>query len=105
MTEQPNPKPPLPQRFGEPFPRITVDESDGSPFDRILRIGVFAADSWALGPDGPIRNPHQTKADICRGQVREALLHLLELGLVDIDVDRLNDGNSYPAFRGKVFGG
>lgn len=82
-------KPPLPTAlFGE-LARIPVDETEGSDFHEALRIGTFAADAWAMGPDGPYRHPEMTGANRTRHEVREALLHLLELGVIDIDGERL----------------
>ncbi|WP_433364284.1 hypothetical protein [Streptosporangium sp. CA-115845] len=99
MSEQTSTKPPLPSGMYDPFPRIAVDESEDSPFRRVLRLGVGVADNWMLGPDGPYKKPGQTGADITRAQVREALLHLLELGFIDIDVERLMAAPGYPLQR------
>lgn len=98
MTSSSTQKPPIPEGFDPVFPRIPVDESDGSPFLDILQIGMFAADHWTFGPEGPYSTP-QPGADATRGQIREALLHLLEIGLIDIDVERLNAGKFWPAAR------
>jgi hypothetical protein len=92
-------KPPFPEPGSPVFPRRQVDESEGSPFRQVLQIGVFAADQWALGPQGPYANPRQTAAEVARGQVREALLHLLEIGLLDIDEDRLAANDWWPTSR------
>ncbi|MFI6296819.1 hypothetical protein ACIBEJ_34880 [Nonomuraea sp. NPDC050790] len=78
---------------------VVVDEADGSPFDRIRRIAVGAADGWTLGPHGPYQHPGMTGADVSRGQVRTALLHLLELGLITIDEQRLNELHMYRPWR------
>ena len=91
-------KPPLPARWDEPFPRIAIDENEGSPFDSILRIATFAADQWTLGPHGPYKTPPPSAATP-RGQLREALLHLLELGFLDIDEERLNAVEHFPVTR------
>lgn len=90
-------KPPVPARTLDPFPRIDVDE-DGA-FRHIHRLGVSAADRWMLGPDGPYSRRELTSSDIIRGAVREALLHLLELGFVDIDEERLSSAKGWPLSR------
>jgi hypothetical protein len=95
-------KPPLPATPFDDWPRIPVDETDGSPFREIHRLAVLAADDWTFGPDGPYKQPGMTMAQITRGHVREALLHLLELGLIDIDEDRLNAASSFPMSRPKT---
>lgn len=85
MTPKPAPVP-----LGQPFPRIPVNQHDDSAFAAITQIAVFAADNWTFGPHGPYANPEMTGAERTRGQIREALLHLLELGLIDIDTERLH---------------
>jgi len=67
---------------------------------QLIRVASLAADFWHLGPDGPVRNP-MTPAEANRGYLRTALLHLLELGLVDIDHERLAQGDEigYPMRR------
>ncbi|WP_068922169.1 hypothetical protein [Planobispora rosea] len=92
-------KPPLPARMYEPFPRIDVHEAPGSPFADVLRIAVSAADRWMLGPDGPYQHPGMSAADIVRGQLREALLHLCELGFIDIDSERMQAAKGWPMDR------
>ena len=91
-------KPPVPATMFDPWPRIPVDTSDASPFHRILSLGGYAADEWTFGPDGPYRRP-QPPATTSRGQLREALLHLLELGLIDIDTDRIDAAPGIPCRR------
>lgn len=95
-------KPAIPAPFGgEPFPRIRVDQSEGGPFARMLRIGVRAADAWVVGPDGPYKKPGQTGAATTRGLLRDALLYLLELGVVDIDEQRLEEVCTHGAPMGR----
>jgi hypothetical protein len=91
-------KPPLPANPLDPFPRIAVDTSEDSTFDEILQLAVFSANHWTFGPDGPHKKP-LTGSDTARGQIREALLHLLELGLIDIDEKRLNAASMWPSNR------
>lgn len=64
--------------------RIVIDQSDGSDFADAQQVAVLAADMWAL--DNP---PVRTQAEYTRGLISEGLLHLLELGVVHIDGDRL----------------
>lgn len=91
-------KPAIPtDPFGE-WTRITVDTSEGSDFAEILRAANFVADHWLLGPDGPYKTP-QPPASVTRGTVREALLHLLELGFIDIDAERLRAADWIPMQR------
>jgi hypothetical protein len=91
-------KPPLPERTFDPWPRIEVDTSEGSDFHRLNRIAGHAATGWALGPDGAY-TPGRTLADIVDNAVREALLHLLELGLIDIDAARMHAAPGWPTHR------
>lgn len=92
-------KPPLPTGMFDDWPRIEVDQSEGSPFQDVLRHGGFAADDWTFSDDGPYKHPDMTKAAATRYQIREALLHLLELGLIDIDVERLVAAPGIPMSR------
>lgn len=82
-------KPALPDTTFGDYPRIPVDETEGSDFHEVLRIAALAAADWATGPNGPYRQPKMTGAESTRHQVREALLQLLELGVIDIDGERL----------------
>jgi hypothetical protein len=91
-------KPPVPSNPFAAWPRIPVDDSDESPFTRLVKFGATAADMWTFGPDGPFQSP-QPPAQATRGQIREALLHLLELGLLDIDTSRLAETVSIPGSR------
>jgi hypothetical protein len=91
-------KPLVPATMFDPWPRIPIDTSEPSPFDRILRLASFAADEWTIGPNGPYQHS-MTPAEICRGQIREGLLHLLELGLIDIDTDRIDAAPGIPCQR------
>lgn len=94
-------KPPLPARMFDPFPRIEVDDSDDSPFRQIVQIGLSAAHDWTLGPNGPYKQPGMTPAVVTRMELTEALLHLLELGFIDIDVERLQAAPGWPMQREK----
>ena len=99
-------KPPLP-RPGDlgSFPRIRVDQSEGSPFAQVMQLAVIAADLWAVGPEGPWCKP-QPQSDVTRGTLREAFLQLLELGIIDIDEERLAAGavGGWPASRERESG-
>lgn len=97
MTGQPE-KPPLPARMFDPWARIPVDTSEDSDFHRLNRIAGNAATGWALGPDGAYAQS-LTLAEVVDGSVREALLHLLELGLIDIDSARMNTAPGWPTHR------
>lgn len=92
-----DPKPPLPD-LAQPWQRITIDPTDPDTA-WILKLAVSAADGWMLGPHGPLKNPAMTLAEITSGSVHEALLHLLELGLIDLDTDRLHAARSFPLRR------
>lgn len=91
-------KPPLPARTFDPWPRIPIDTSPNSDFYRLDRIAGSAATGWALGPDGAYAQ-NRPLADIVDNAVREALLHLLELGLIDIDSQRMNAASGWPTRR------
>jgi hypothetical protein len=91
-------KPPLPERTFDPWPRISIDTSEGSDFHCLNRIAGDAATGWALGPDGAYAQ-QRTLADTIDGAVREALLHLLELGLIDIDSQRMHAAPGWPTHR------
>uniref|UniRef100_UPI003F491363 hypothetical protein n=1 Tax=Streptomyces sp. CA-141956 TaxID=3240051 RepID=UPI003F491363 len=92
-------KPPLPSDWFADWPRIAIDTSDQSGFAAINRIAGFAASSWTCNsPDGPLETPMPLMQAV-DGAVREALLHLLELGLIDIDSERLHAAPSYPTSR------
>ncbi|WP_446458622.1 hypothetical protein [Streptomyces rochei] len=91
-------KPPLPARMFDPWPRIPIDTATGSDFFHLDRIAGDAATRWALGPEGAYAQ-NLTLAEVVDGAVREALLHLLELGLIDIDSDRLNAAPGLPMHR------
>ncbi len=95
MTE---PKPPLPARMPDPWPRVDVDTTEGSDFHRLNRIAGHAATGWALGPEGAYAQ-QRTLADIVDNAVREALLHILELGLIDIDSERMHAAHGWPTQR------
>jgi hypothetical protein len=82
----------------DPWPRIPIDTSEGSDFHRLNRIAGSAATRWALGPDGTYAQNH-TLAETVDGAVREALLHLLELGLIDIDLERMQTAPGWPLNR------
>jgi hypothetical protein len=91
-------KPPLPARAFDPWPRMPVDTSDGGDFHQLNRIAGDAATMWALSPEGAYAK-NLTLAEVVDGAVREALLHLLELGLLDIDHDRLHAAPAIPMHR------
>lgn len=92
------PKPDLPTTMFGPWPRIDIDTSNGSNFHHLNRIAGSAATHWALGPDGTYAQ-NLTLAETIDGAVREALLHLLELGLIDIDLERMQTAPGWPLNR------
>ncbi|GHC36833.1 MULTISPECIES: hypothetical protein [Streptomyces rochei group] len=94
-------KPPLPARMFDPWPRIPVDTTDGSDFHHLNRAAGDAATRWALGPEGAYAQ-NLTLAEVVDGAVREALLHLLELGLIDIDSARMNAAPGLPTHRERM---
>jgi hypothetical protein len=69
--------------------------------EQLIRIADHAVALWYMGPDGPYGRPDTTRAEANHMIVREALLHLLELGLIDIDTERLAAGAEigYPTKR------
>lgn len=93
-----NEKPPLPAGMFDHWPRIPIDTSENSDFHHINRIAGHAASHWALSPDGAYTN-NLTMHDVVDGAVRQALLHLLELGFIDIDSERMNAAPGWPMNR------
>lgn len=91
-------KPPLPTDMFDPFPRTPFDTSTGSSFADVLRIGTVAANGWMLSDEGPLK-VEMPLAGIVGGAVREALLHLMELGFIDIDEDRMRAAPGWPMYR------
>lgn len=77
-------KPPVPTATGPDWPVIPLDENDAD-YRQLVRVATFAADMFALGPAAL----SMTRADVTRGQVAEGLALLLELGVIDIDRERL----------------
>jgi hypothetical protein len=92
-------KPPIPASLPFDWPRIAVDDTDGTDAWRIIRIATRAGDQWALGEKGPYKRPGLSLAEITGGVIREALLHLLELGLIDIDAARMHGASGWPVCR------
>lgn len=74
------------------FPRIKVDSSD---FAAIHEMANSAVDTWWLTTD----HVFKTHADAVHAIVKEALLHLLELGFIDIDTERFKTMPSVPMSR------
>ncbi|MEU4947693.1 hypothetical protein [Streptomyces lavendulae] len=91
-------KPPVPNNWDNNWQRIPVDPTDPDTA-WILKLAVSGADGWALGPHGPLHDRGMALADITTGAVRHGLLHLLELGLIDIDTERLRQAGSFPLRR------
>ncbi|MFJ7990349.1 hypothetical protein [Streptomyces sp. NPDC096351] len=95
-------KPPTPAGLND-WERIPVDTRKGSDFAIIDRVASSAARAWAINsPDGPMKKPAPLMHAI-DGAVHEALLHLLELGVIDIDTDRLRGASGWPLRRQKDF--
>lgn len=82
-------KPPIPVALTADPERMPLDESEGGAFQRVLSIAVWSAESWFHGPDGPYACPEMTGSERTRGVLHEGLAHLLELGIIDIDAERL----------------
>lgn len=91
-------KPPVPAGSFDPWHLIDVDTTEGGDTHRIMRIAESTATGWALGPEGPYKTP-QPMAHTVGGAVQEALMHLLELGLIDIDTERLHAARGIPTRR------
>jgi hypothetical protein len=92
-------KPPIPTGFPFDWPRIPTDDADGTDAWQIIRIATRAGDQWAIGAHGPYQQPGMSLSEITGGVIREALLHLLELGLIDIDGDRMHSASGWPVRR------
>lgn len=94
VYDSPKRKPPLPEQPWEAFPRIELGEHR-LDINKIVKLAVFTADDYHYAaPAGA------TAADVRAGGVREAILHLLELGLIDIDSQRLRAADGFPTGRG-----
>lgn len=91
-------KPPAPADWNSEWQRIAVDPTDPDTA-WVLKLAVSGADGWVLGPRGPLHDRGMALVEITSGAVREALLHLLELGLIDIDIERLRAARSFPLRR------
>ena len=78
------------------WPRIPVDTADGGLHDQLTTLGRRPAHEWVMGPDGPYSHAEQSMTQTIRGAVGAALLHLMELGLIDVDEARLNGSESFP---------
>ncbi|MEU2426958.1 hypothetical protein ABZ619_39100 [Streptomyces sp. NPDC007851] len=89
-------KPPVPTVKFADWPRIPVDTSEGSAHDRLTTIARRVANDWVMSPEGPYQHPEQSMPTTIRGLVGAALLHLMELGLVDVDLERLYGSDSFP---------
>lgn len=99
MTEALTSKPSYPADPFAPWPRIPVDRRDGGDFHRIQRAAAFAAVGLMCSPEAPpMAAPRIT---VVNAAVEEALLYLLELGLIDIDAGRLEEfsGKPHPPYR------
>jgi hypothetical protein len=92
------PKPPLPNVLVNHWQRITINPSDPDTA-WVIRLATSAAHGWLISPHGPLRDEGMTLAEIASGAVHEALLHLLELGLIGIDTDRLHAAGGFPLHR------
>lgn len=92
-------KPPLPAAMFHDWPRIPVDMSDGTDAYQIARIANWAASDWVMGDEGPYKQPSQPMAAIIRRAVEEGLTHLLELGFIDIDTERMHAAKGWPMGR------
>ncbi|MFC8447602.1 DUF6085 family protein [Kitasatospora sp. NPDC057223] len=95
----PSSKPPIPSGLPFDWPRIPIDDTDGTDAWQIIRIATRAGDQWALGEHGSYRQPGMSLSEITGGVIREALLHLLELGLIDIDGERMHGASGWPVRR------
>lgn len=82
-----NSKPSLPEPFGT-WPRIPVNQAEGGDFDRIHRAATSAA--TGLFVSGTMQLP-LTPYEIATAAMKEGLLYLLEMGLIDIDSERLDE--------------
>lgn len=91
-------KPPLPESAFDPWLRIPVDTTEGGDFHHVNPIAGHAATHWAVGPHGTFAQG-LTIAQTVDGAVCEALLHLLELGFIDIDSARMNAAQGWPMNR------
>lgn len=94
MTD--TPKPPVPAVKFADWPRIPVDTAEGSLHHQLTTLARRPAHEWVTGADGPYSHAEQTMTQTVRGIVGAALLHLMELGLIDVDTDRLNSSESFP---------
>ena len=79
-------KPPVPAVTGPGWPVTPLDETDPD-YQQLIRIAASAAHTWTLTPAN--RSWAMSRAGVARGQIAEGLALLLELGVIDIDRDRL----------------
>lgn len=70
----------------DPWSRMPVDEAENGDFDQIHRAATSAATGLLVGGTMPFP---LTPYEIACTALKEGLLYLLELGLIDIDSERL----------------
>jgi hypothetical protein len=93
-------KPPYPANNPfAPWPWIPVDQTAGSDFQHLRRAAATAVDDFLLNGDAP--SPTAPRIEQMRAAVAEALLYLLEMGLIDIDEQKLTEyiGTPHPLGR------
>ena len=79
-------KPPVPAGAGHGWPVTPLDETDPD-YQQLIRIAASAAYTWTLTPAN--RSWTMSRAGVARGQIAEGVALLLELGVIDIDRERL----------------
>ena len=87
---------------GVKVPRTEIDMSPGSPAARAVMYGQFAASNWAKreqrlqqeSGDAPM-----TSIELLAGEVEEAIVHLLELGVLTLNADVVERMDYVPASR------
>ncbi|MFF8840478.1 hypothetical protein [Streptomyces sp. NPDC015130] len=89
----------IPDDSWDRWPRIPIDTSEESDFAEIDRVAGFAATSWALNSRDGVLATGMSLVQAIDGAVHEALLHLLEIGFIDIDTERLHAADGYPMNR------
>jgi hypothetical protein len=75
-----------------PFEKIAISEDDIKP---VTRIAIFAADDWWFKSADRAKSRARLNAEY----FEEGFFHLLELGIVTVNHERMNEMEWFPMSR------